>query len=123
LRIFKWDAALAEIDRMEFVHRCHFCDWQRESHSPTILQPNCGNCGCLLASGRPEDFAPEYAVELRFARAMDVPPRMALALRVGAYVSVLFTAAITGLHAGGPWIAVSAVGAAGLAVTPALVRD
>jgi hypothetical protein len=108
---------------MEFVHRCHFCGWQRQSHSPTILKPHCANCGCLLASGRPEDFAPDRPVQLRFARAMNVPPRLAVALRAILYVSVLFTAAVTGLHSGGPWIAVSAVGAAGLAVTPALVRS
>jgi hypothetical protein len=35
--------------------------------------------------------------------------------------AVVFTAAATGLEAGGPWLALSAVGAAGLAATPALV--
>ena len=107
---------------MEFVHRCHFCGWQREAPSPTILAPHCEHCGCLLDSGRPADFAPERPGELGLGRGIRVPARVARGLRVGAFGSVLFTAAATGLHAGGPFVAVGAVGAAGLAVTPLLVR-
>ena len=46
---------------------------------------------------------------------------MAAALTLTAGATVLFTAAATGLEAGGSWLAPSAVGAAGLAATPALV--
>ena len=108
---------------MEFVHRCHFCGWQREAHSPTILEPLCSTCGCLLDSGRPADFAPEpAAVELNFGRELHLSAKAARAFRIGAFGSVLFTAAATGFHAGGPWMAIGAFGATGLALTPAFVR-
>ena len=107
---------------MEFVHHCHFCGWQREADSPTILQPHCQRCGCLLSSGRPADLATEGAVELPFARGATVPPRLAGRMRAAAFLGVLFTAAATGLQTGGPWMALGAIGATGLAVTPVLVR-
>jgi hypothetical protein len=107
---------------MEFVHRCHFCGWERETHSPTILEPHCSRCGCLLDSGRREDFRPPQSAELSFGRGLHVPPRTARGLRVGAFGAALFTAAATGFHAGGPWMALGLFGATGLAITPALVR-
>jgi hypothetical protein len=107
---------------MDFVHRCHFCGWQREARSPTILQPQCHACGCLLASGNPEEFASDRPVDLSLTRGINVPPRAGPALRLGGFAAVLFTAAATGFQAGGPWMAIGAFGATGLAVTPALVR-
>jgi hypothetical protein len=107
---------------MDVVHRCHFCGWQREARSPTILQPQCETCGSLLASGPPEESAPERPVDLGLSLGVSVPPRAARAMRLGGFVAVLFTAAATGFHAGGPWMALGAFGATGLAVTPALVR-
>src|SRR4051812_42965282 len=50
--------AVAESGPMEFVHRCHFCDWQRLASSPTILEPHCEQCGSLLDSGRLHELAP-----------------------------------------------------------------
>ena len=41
---------------------------------------------------------------------------------MGAFGAALFTAAATGFHAGGPWMALGLFGATGLAITPALVR-
>jgi hypothetical protein len=108
---------------MEFVHRCHFCGWQREAESPTILEPHCETCGCLLSSGRPDQFAPHgTTVERRFGRGLSLPPRLARALRLSAFASVLLAAAATGFHVGGAWIAIAAIGAGGLAATPALAR-
>jgi hypothetical protein len=107
---------------MEFVHRCHFCDSEREAGSPTILRPHCEGCGSLLDSGRREDFAPELTVELGFPRRIHLSSKAARAVRVGAFASVLFTAATAGFQSGGPWLALGAFGAAGLAVTPALIR-
>jgi hypothetical protein len=107
---------------MQFVHRCHFCGWQREASSPTILEPSCRQCGSLLDSGRPDDTATDLAVEPRFLPSVRLSPQVARGLRLSTFATVLFTAAATGLQAGGPWMAMGAAGAAGLAATQALVR-
>jgi hypothetical protein len=107
---------------MEFVHRCHFCGWQREASSPTILEPRCEGCGSLLDSGRVDDSRTDLALEPRFVPSVRLSPRLARGLRLSTFGTVLLTAAATGLQAGGPWMALGALGAAGLAVTPALIR-
>jgi hypothetical protein len=106
---------------MEFVHRCHFCDWQREAASPTILRPSCERCGSLLDSISKDELNPENPVERLPLPTLRLSERAARGLRVSVFATVLFTAAATGLEAGGPWIALAAVGAGGLAATPALV--
>ena len=68
-----------------------------------------------------DDSGADLAVEPRFVPGVRLSPQVALGLRLSAFGTVLFTAAATGLQAGGPWIALAAVGAAGLAVAPALV--
>src|SRR3954453_20366531 len=108
---------------MEFVHRCHFCGWERLAGSPTILRPNCDQCGSLLDSGRREDFAPPRPITPRLTPGIRLSSRAAGVLRISLLGTVLFTAGATGLHAGGPWMALGALGAAGLGATPALVRD
>lgn len=35
---------------MSYLHRCPFCEWEREAGSSTMLDPRCGRCGCLLES-------------------------------------------------------------------------
>lgn len=108
---------------MEFVHRCHFCGWQRLAASPTILRPNCDQCGSLLDSGKAEDFVPPRPITPRLTPGIRLPSRAATAMRISVLGIVLFTACATGLQAGGPWMGLGAFGAAGLAATPALVRD
>jgi hypothetical protein len=107
---------------MKFVHRCHFCGWQREASSPTILKPHCECCGSLLDSAREDEVPSDRALQPLAVPRVDVSPGLALGLRISAFGLVLFTAAATGLQAGGPWMAVGAVGAAGLAATPVLVK-
>ncbi len=107
---------------MEFVHRCHFCSWQRQAPSPTILKPNCERCGSLLDSGRPQDFASPRPLETRLTPGIHLSSGAARTLRLATLTTVLFTASATGLQAGGPWMGLGAFAAAGLATTPALVR-
>ncbi|HEY1360417.1 MAG TPA: hypothetical protein VGF21_19100 [Thermoleophilaceae bacterium] len=109
---------------MEFIHRCHFCGWQRHAPSPTILQPHCGECGSLLDSGRPEDFASAPALTApRLTPGIRLPSRVLTTLRYSMLGTLLVTASAGGLQAGGPWIALGAFAATGLAATPALVRE
>jgi hypothetical protein len=106
---------------MEFVHRCHFCDWQREAASPTILEPSCERCGSLLDSLRKDDLTADRPIEPLSLLTVRISSLVAGALRLTAGATVVFTAAATGLEAGGAWLALSAVGAAGLAAAPVLL--
>jgi hypothetical protein len=108
---------------MEFVHRCHFCGWQRQAQSPTILSPQCDRCGSLLDSSKLNEPGPPPAIETRLMPGIRLSSRTARALRLSTFATVLFTAAATGFHAGGGWAGLGAFAAAGLATTPALVRD
>ena len=107
---------------MQFVHRCYFCGWQRGASSPTILEPTCGDCGSLLSSKRADEVAAVRPIEPNFLPSFRLPSGLALGLRLAAFGTVLFTGTVTGLQAGGPWLALAALGAAGLVATAALVR-
>jgi hypothetical protein len=108
---------------MAYIHRCHFCGWQREASSPTILRPSCHGCGSLLDSVRADEVGAERAVERLSVQPARLSPGAARGLRLSTFGTVLLGAAAAGFQAGGPWMALGAFGAAGLAATPPLIRD
>jgi hypothetical protein len=105
---------------MDFVHRCHFCGWQREARSPTVLPPRCGRCGGTLTSIRREEDAAELDLLerislVRFAATLGVAARLLAAATTFALCTRL------GYVHGGASLAVAAFGLAGLATVPLLV--
>ena len=108
---------------MNYVHACGMCGWDRPAASPTVTSPRCENCGCALESTRVSDLpAPE-----RLAQGIALPEPVRAALARAAAIAgiaiLMLAAARTGYSAGGPAIAVSAVGVAGLLVVMAMTAE
>lgn len=98
---------------MAYVHRCVFCEHERPASSPTLTRPHCERCGSLLVAEK-RDEGP--ALETRGMPALPpLPPHVERALTLAAVASVVGSGAATGMHLGGPWIAVAGFAAAGLA--------
>ena len=98
---------------MEFVHRCHFCDWHREAASLTVSPPSCENCGCALAALPAGDW-----IAPTDPRRHELNAFRAHLLRVATLLGALLVAvaaARTGYGQGGLAAAVMCVGLAGLA--------
>ena len=99
---------------MEYVHHCIVCGWDRYAASPTVTSPRCENCGCALASMH----ASHVPVPAGPVKAIALPEPVNRALVKSAAVAgmaVLMLAAVrTGYHAGGLFMAMTAVGLVGL---------
>jgi len=94
---------------MTYLHRCPFCEWEREAGSSTMLDPRCARCGCLLES---------VAAGALPARTRPGPSPAAVGRVTAVLTSILLTPAIgavakVGYDHGGPWLA---AGSATLAV-------
>lgn len=108
---------------MEFVHHCVVCDWQRDASSPTVTSPRCENCGCALASMHASDV-PALAGPVQALVLPDGVRRGLVRVAAIAGVVVLMLAAVrTGYTAGGPAMAITAVGVAGLLVVMAMAAE
>ncbi len=108
---------------MEYVHYCVVCDWERHAAAPTVTSPRCENCGCALASMHVSD-APVPAGPVK---AIALPEPVSRALVKSAAVTgmaVLMLAAVrTGYDAGGPFMAMTAVGLVGLLVVMVMAAE
>ena len=103
---------------MDFVHFCAFCGWHRGGHSPTILSPACESCGCALRSTSRAEFDEARAAEATAAEQLAVDHRRLVKVAtLGGGAVLTAAAAKAGYSEGGAWIALAAVGMAGLAVT------
>jgi hypothetical protein len=105
-----------------WLHRCPWCEWSRDGDSPTMLQPRCESCGGLL------EAVPAMALGARegnpFRASMPVlSPVFGRVLRVVLLALLLFSAARFGLDAGGPALALAAVGVVGLFTVPLIVGE
>ena len=108
---------------MEYVHRCVVCDWQRDASSPTVTSPRCENCGCALASMHASDV-PALAGPVQATVLPDGLRRGLVRVAAITGVIVLMLAAVrTGYTAGGPAMAITAVGVAGLLVVMAMAAE
>jgi hypothetical protein len=98
------------------VHRCTFCGWQRGQGSPTMLDPQCERCGCVLEATDPAAggavAAPSVAAERDAASV--AARRLAAVVLLGAMVPVLLAAAKVGYGHGGLPVASAAMAVAGL---------
>ena len=98
---------------MDYVHRCHFCGWHREASSPTVLSPSCEQCGCALSAVSGADCAAAAAGPTLVP--VLVGHRMLRLVAILGAALVALAALRTGYALGGPAVAISAVGIAGLA--------
>jgi hypothetical protein len=91
---------------MSYLHRCPFCEWEREAGSSTMLDPRCERCGCLLES---------LTVGTPPASRMKPAPSPAVVGRVTALVTSILLAPVVGAVAklgydrGGPELAIAGV--------------
>lgn len=105
-----------------WVHRCPWCEWSRTGDSQTMLQPRCDGCGGLLESVPAGAEAVAGASPFR-AEAPHLSPAFGRLLRAMLFALLMFAAARFGSDAGGPGLAVAAVGVVGLFTVPLIVGE
>jgi hypothetical protein len=85
-----------------------------------MLQPRCGSCGGLLEAVPAAAVADGDASPFR-AHAPQLSPAFGRLLRFALLALLLFSAARFGWSAGGPGLAIAAVGVVGLFTAPLIV--
>ena len=99
--------------RSAMVHRCSFCGWERPAASPTMLDPHCERCGCVLEPAEPSAAGWEPPAQLR---ALGSSPKVARTAGALAVLPVLLAAAKVGYSHGGAAVAGAALFVAALAL-------
>ena len=105
-----------------WVHLCPWCGWSREGESPTMMQPRCETCGGLLEAVPAADAPHAGAASFRVP-APTLSPAFGRLLRFALLSLMLFAAARFGWSAGGPGLALAAVGVVGLFTVPLIVGE
>ena len=108
---------------MEFVHRCAFCGYSRSAQSPTIVEPHCERCGCLLVSESEREASRALVPPEWIETAARRHTRLGRGLMLAAAFAVMFAAAVGGYAAAGVWPATAAFAAAGFLMLPFLAPD
>ena len=105
-----------------WVHLCPWCGWSRDGTSPTMMQPRCDSCGGLLEAV-PAAEGPSPGVSALRVPAPALSPVFGRLLRFALLGLMLFAAARFGWSAGGPGLALAAVGVVGLFTVPLIVGE
>jgi hypothetical protein len=106
-----------------WVHRCPWCGWSRDGESATMLRPRCDGCGGLLEAVPAGGGDVADSSRFRGGQVPQVSPAFGRILRFALLALLLFSAARFGLDAGGPGLAVAAIGVVGLFTVPLIVGE
>jgi hypothetical protein len=106
-----------------WVHRCPWCESSRDGDSATMLRPRCDGCGGLLEAVPADGVAVVHGSPFRGDQVPQLSPAFGRLLRFALLALLLFSAARFGWDAGGPGLAVAAVGLVGLLTVPLIVGE